>query len=671
VLRGVLLALAPFVFLAARGAHDLSSASLLASGVVWTCAAACGLATALGGALFERARRRAALSATAGLAGAFVMAYPDWSASPIAALAWIVVQWGMILVLWQTRSWDEVLGRAAASTPARRGLRARGAALTVLAVWLAVVPGSFHAGPPAIGTMAASLAIAVALGAHWAVTAWRGAWPRVVALAGSLVLGIACALLVGFAPEPALTWAMVVPAMILLVVPRPRESDSEGGGQGLIDLLVSSPSRLVVVTFLGLVTVGSILLALPRCGAHSSSVGVLDASFTAVSAVCVTGLTVLDTPNAFSPLGLVVLVLLIQAGGLGIMTLSTAAMVMLGRRMSLRTESAMAALLSSDRADLARALRRILVLTFTVEGTGAFLLACAFLGEGDGMGMALWRGVFTAVSAFCNAGFAIQSDNLVTYQHNHVVIHVVGLLIIIGGLSPAAVVAVPAMLQRRRVAVQHWLAILTTLILLFGGAAAILLLEWNHSLAELSPAERLTNAWFHSVTPRTAGFNSVDMLALQPATVALTIVLMFIGGSPGGTAGGIKTTTAAVLYLTVMGAIRGRSHAEVFGRRLPAETISKATAIATIGAAIVTTATMALLMTQQMEPEVALFEVVSALGTVGLSVGGTPQLDQVGKILIMACMFAGRVGPLTLFLFLSSRSTTSPWELPEEPVDVG
>jgi len=251
------------------------------------------------------------------------------------------------------------------------------------------------------------------------------------------------------------------------------------------------------------------------------------------------------------------------------------------------------------------------------------------------------------------------------------VLLIISFLIIIGGISPATVVAVPTLLRRRHLRMQHKLVLAATALLLVVGTLAYAALEWEHSLAGLSIAEKLTNAWFSAVTPRTAGFNSIDFAACQPATLVLVIALMFVGGSPGGTAGGIKTTTAAVLGLAVSATLRGRSEAVVFGRRIPISTVYKATAIATVGILIVASALSMLLLTQTMRFEVAAFEVVSALGTVGLSIGGTMLLDEVGKIVIIICMFAGRVGPLSLFLFLSSRSTASTWKYPEESVDVG
>jgi trk system potassium uptake protein TrkH len=440
----------------------------------------------------------------------------------------------------------------------------------------------------------------------------------------------------------------------------------------LWDTVLSQPARLLVVTFLALCIAGTLLLALPAASTRPAGFSPLDAAFTAVSAVCVTGLIVLDTPNDFSGFGQAGILLLIQLGGLGIMTFSTAALGLLGRRLSLRHEGAVASVLSAGgRNELFRALRLLLSVTFVSEAAGAALLLPLFLREGDAWMQALWRAVFTSVSAFCNAGFALQSDSLVSYQQNPWILHIVALLIILGGLSPAVVVAIPDFLRGRRVAAQIKLALTTSLLLLGSGAFAVTAIEWNNTLAGLSFFDRLHNGWFQSVTLRTAGFNSIDIAAVHAPVLTLMMVWMFIGGSPGGTAGGIKTTTAALLMLAVGAAIRGRWDVIAFRRRIRTETVYKAAAIGTLGLGSLLLVVVALQLTQDLPGAMAPFEAVSALATVGLSAGGTARLDEVGKVVIMAAMFAGRVGPLTLFLFLSGRFEKSSWEFPEERIDVG
>jgi trk system potassium uptake protein TrkH len=460
-------------------------------------------------------------------------------------------------------------------------------------------------------------------------------------------------------------------ALLPLVVVRGNEGSWVASTASSV---LEHPPRMLVVTFLLLCFGGTVLLALPAATESGQPIAVVDAAFTAVSAVCVTGLATVDTPTTFSPFGEGALLLLIQVGGLGIMTFYTAALAALGKRLSLRHESSIAASANvRERQELVRTLVRLIVFTFVVEAIGAVLLTVAFLLHGEGFSSAFWRGIFTSVSAFCNAGFALQSDNLIGYQEDPFVLHVVATVIVLGGLSPAAALAIPRLARRRRLPVplQAKLALVTTAFLLFGGFVLYAFLEWNVSLAGMSAGDRLHNAWFQSVTLRTAGFNSVDLVQTRPATQTMMIVWMFVGGTPGGTAGGAKTTTAALLVLMVVAAMRGQSYVDVFGRRVPHSTIYRAGAVFTVGILAAVGLLVGLQLTQSMELHVAIFETVSALATVGLSIGGTAQLDEVGKVLVMFGMFAGRVGPLTLFLFLTEQRGDELWKHPEEEVDVG
>ncbi len=441
---------------------------------------------------------------------------------------------------------------------------------------------------------------------------------------------------------------------------------------GLQPLLFNS-SRLLVVTFLCLILMGTALLTLPNSsGDESARVSWINAAFTSVSAVCVTGLVVLDTPKDFSFFGQVCIMLLIQLGGLGIMTFSTAAMAAFGKRMSLKFERTMAGMLSvSDRGELIDVLKIILYVTFSIELLGTLTLTSLFMNCGDTFRGALWKGIFTSISAYCNAGFALQSDNLITYNTNAGILITISLLIICGGLSPLLIVSLPNFFRHRHIAVHYKLALLMTLCLLVGGAVSFFLFEWTNTLSHFNFVDKLSNAWFQSVTTRTAGFNSLNIELLRPTTLLLIMALMFIGGSPGSTAGGIKTTTFAVLVLAIRSAVNGTWNVTAFNRSISHKTVYKAIAVCLVGLLIVFTGTMAILLTQNMPAVVAIFEVISALGTVGLSIGGTLKLDAVGKFIIMFCMFVGRVGPLTFFLFLSYQEQKRLWTFPEEIVDVG
>ncbi|MCB9616870.1 MAG: potassium transporter TrkH [Sandaracinus sp.] len=543
--------------------------------------------------------------------------------------------------------------------------------------------------PPVVHT----LALASLAGWFVVVALERDAWPElgvalattVAACVGTVVwiqrerrkrryVGVALlalsAVLLGFAQGlPGLLSAALPASLATLALV--RGNDGSWVREAAASVL-EHPPRMLVVTFLVLCVGGALLLSLPVATENGEAIGLVDAAFTAVSAVCVTGLATVDTPTTFSPFGEGVLLLLIQVGGLGIMTFYTAALAALGQRLSLRHESTIAASINvRERQQLLRTLAQLIGFTFVVEIVGGALLTLAFAMRGEPILSALWRGLFTSISAFCNAGFALQSDSLVGYQDDAFVLHVVAVVIVLGGLSPAAALALPSLVRRRPVALQIKLGLATSVALLLVGFVLYGFLEWDASLAELAPLDRVHNAWFQSVTLRTAGFNSVDLATTRPATQTMMIAWMFVGGSPGGTAGGAKTTTAALLVLMVVAAMRGRTYVDVFGRRIPHATVYRAAAVFTVGVLSAIGLLAGLQLTQSMDLGVAVFEAVSALATVGLSIGGTAQLDEVGKVLIMFAMFAGRVGPLTLFLFLSEQKGDELWKHPEEEVDVG
>ncbi len=506
-----------------------------------------------------------------------------------------------------------------------------------------------------------------------ATLAPRGVRP---ALALALPILVLLAHLSDTLPEPGA--ALLAPGLLLLLTDSSEQPSARLDRlRGAVAFVLVSPARLLVLSFTALCMTGTVLLSLPFSDTGGAGHNLLDAAFTAVSAACVTGLAVLDTPSDLTLFGQVVVVGLIQVGGLGIMTFAAAALLGAGRRLTLREEAAAADLLGAEaRADLQGALLRVFMVTLLTEGIGALLLAPLLWMSGDGLLQGAWRAIFTSISAFCNAGFALQSDSLMGYQGQPLILLVISAVITVGSLGPPAVVALPMLWRRRRRGSRHLsietrLIYLSTLLLLVLPAAAFLALEWSNTLAGMSLTDRLTNAWFQSVTLRTAGFNSVDLAAVTPATLVLMIVVMFVGGSPGSTAGGVKTTTMAVLLLAVVAAARGRSAALFAGRRVTHRVIYKATALTTAAVFSTAAALFALLLTQGMPLEVALFEATSALATVGLTVGGTAALDDVGKIIIILCMLAGRVGPLTLFIFLTERHHEPLVEYPSEDVAVG
>ncbi len=645
--------------------------ALTGGGDPWQEMAAIGGAAglSLGGALVVASRRVGAITMTLGLGALLAAIAPALITRPLLGLFLLLASIGLLARAWSPGILEELVGRD--TTRLRPDvIDLRLAAAIVLATWLVGVAARSGLDPWPAGASALASAIAVVAAAAWMRGVLRGAalaaWMLLAAVA---VLGAALAAATG-SIRLALGILALVPASSLVVA---RIRGVEIVGTSWTQTIQGHPARLVVATFLVLCAAGFVLLSLPVCAADGRGIDWIDAAFTAVSAVCVTGLTTVDTSRAWSGEGLAVLLLLIQLGGLGIMTLSTAALGLMGQRLSVRHEEAVAGLYSgTHRGQLFASLRRTLAVTFAAEAAGTVSLALLFWGEGDGFAAGLWSALFTSISAFCNSGFALQPDSLVAYQGSPAVLHTVGILVLAGGLSPAVIVALPQLARRKAVPLQVKVVVAATAGLMLFGFAGFASIEWNHALADMSVADRLHNAWFQAAAIRTAGFNSVDLGPLQAATIPLATVLMFIGGAPGSTAGGVKVTTVWVLGATFAGALRGEPEATSFGRRIPHQVVYRAIAIAGIGALLLAALMAAVLLTQDMAMSIAVFESVSALATVGLSLGGTAELDGLGKVLIMVAMFLGRVGPLTAFLLLVERQIAGPrTEQLEENVEVG
>jgi trk system potassium uptake protein TrkH len=485
------------------------------------------------------------------------------------------------------------------------------------------------------------------------------------------VLGAVFVVALLFAARPAITLTLLAVyqlAVLVQLVLRLPSFISAG------EIFFGRPEILICWTFLAIITVGTVLLTLPISAAEGRKIAPIDALFTATSSVCVTGLATIDITNDFSTFGHVVIMLLIEIGGLNIMVLSAFTAVLLGRGLSLRNEKVLGEMLDlSPQRSVYPLVKFIVGSTLLIQGVGFILLTIAYLSFDEPLGSALWKSMFLAVSAFCNCGFVLHSANLVPYQSSTLMLLTVSTLITLGGIGFAVLAAAWARLVHRRqsaVATQVKLVLWSSGILVVLGTLLIAALEWNASLAGLSAWDKWINALLQSVTTRTAGFNSVDLALLRPATVLIMIVWMFIGAAPGGTGGGIKTTTATVLLSILPAIARGRQHVVMFGRSLPLEIVYRSAAITTVSAAIVFVATSILLVTQQLPLDKVLFEVVSALGTVGLTLGVTPQLDTFGKALISFVMFLGRIGPLTLALLLA-RQEASRVAYPEARVMVG
>jgi trk system potassium uptake protein TrkH len=384
-------------------------------------------------------------------------------------------------------------------------------------------------------------------------------------------------------------------------------------------------------------------------------------------------LVVVDTPTAFSPFGHAVILFRIQVGGLNIMVLSGFAALLLGKGLGVRGERALGDVLDLPTARSAQQLAVAIVLsTLVIEAVGAGLLALPFAGQGSTTADALWKGMFHSVSAFCNAGFALQSDSLTVFQQQPFPLLVVAGLITLGGLGFSTLGGVWMKCRgvERRLSTQVKLVLAVSIVLVATGTAWFAVAEWGRSLAGLTPADKWVNALFQSVTTRTAGFSSVDLTLLHPSSVLMIIAWMFVGASSGGTGGGIKTTTLAVLLGAVAAISRGTSRVVLFGRTIGAEIVLRSVAIAIIAGLMSLGAVVAIVSTQDLTMDVAAFEVVSALGTVGLSLGATAQLDEIGKLIITLVMFVGRIGPLTLALLLA-RSAVRRVEYPQDRIMVG
>ena len=439
-------------------------------------------------------------------------------------------------------------------------------------------------------------------------------------------------------------------------------------------------------SFAVVIASGTLLLSLPF--AHGGEpVSFIDALFTSTSAVCVTGLTVVDTGSRFSPAGQAVVLSLIQVGGLGLMTFAVFVGVLLGRKVSFTDRMVIQdSMHHTPKAGVRRLVRYVLAFTLATEAAGAALLWLRFRGQFPA-GEAVWQSVFHSVSAFCNAGFGLLADNLVRYRGDVLVNLVVTGLIVVGGLGFLVNMELWDQVRlrlrgsRAPLPTLHTRLVLTvTAALLVAGTVAFLALEWGNVLRDLPFRERVLAAWFQSVTPRTAGFNTIDYGQVSSDTLFFTIFLMFVGASPGSTGGGIKTTTFGLLVALVVARWRGHGRATVFHRTIPHAVMDRALTLALLAWVLVSLSVGLLVATETRgvpfdaaEPRflALMFEAVSAFGTVGLSTGLTASLSGAGKLVLVALMYAGRVGPLTLVLVVGPRPRRGRFRYAEENVMVG
>lgn len=433
-----------------------------------------------------------------------------------------------------------------------------------------------------------------------------------------------------------------------------------------------SPPQLLALGFAGIILLGSLLLGLPLSSATGKPLPYLDALFTATSATAVTGLVVVNTRDTFSLFGELVIMTLIQIGGLGLMTVATLVALTTGRRITLRQRVIIQESLGYVRLEgIVRLTRAILLFTAVVEGCGSLILAWHWASR-LGWGQAFYYGIFHSVSAFCNAGFDLFAESLTEFRGDWLVNLVFSGLFILGGLGFYVVTELSYPRSWGKLSLHTKLVLSTTAALIILGTVTIFVLEKENpdTLANLPLGEKLLASYFQAVTPRTAGFNTLPIGEMREATLLVLIGLMFIGASPGSTGGGIKTTTFASLLAMVICLVTGREETTVFGRRLGTLVVFRAMAIAVISLGIIVCCTLALLLSGNGNLLEALFESTSAFGTVGLSTGITPGLSPTGKVALIITMYIGRVGPLTLAFALMQRAHGRV-HLPEEKIMVG
>jgi len=435
-----------------------------------------------------------------------------------------------------------------------------------------------------------------------------------------------------------------------------------------------SASRLIVYGFVALVAGGTALLMLPW--STNRGISFVDAFFVATSCGTVTGLSTVDIPGTFTHFGEIVMMVLIQLGGLGIMTVTTLAALLVGQRVGFRslltvqeeTESA-----GSPRNTL-RLLFQIARITFAVELLGAVALSIGFVGVGFGIGEGIFQGIFHAIMAFCNAGFpTLPGDDLTSYAGNWLIVGALACVITLGGLGFPVLVDLYRYGDDRRLSVHSRVVLITSAILVAVGFLSVVLLEWTNpnTLGGESLNTKAAISLFQGVTPRTAGFSTVDYPEMREPTLLIQVVLMFVGTAPTSTGGGIKVTTLALVAFIVVAQVRGQDRITLFWRTLPRPLVARALSVLALASLLVLLSTLALMVSDGLELLPALFEVTSAFGTVGLTLDVTSNLSTFGKVLISVIMFLGRVGPITFIVALAARQRTPRYKYPEEDIAIG
>ncbi|MGB7710052.1 MAG: TrkH family potassium uptake protein [Microcoleus sp.] len=441
-------------------------------------------------------------------------------------------------------------------------------------------------------------------------------------------------------------------------------------------------SRTICLGFIAVIAVGALLLLMPFSTSDGTWSDPITALFTSTSAVCVTGLSVVDVGKYYSFLGQFFLVLLVQVGGLGYMTATTFLLLLLGRRFGLKDKIAIQQSLDKSGLDgVVQLVQSILATTILFELTGVFLLMPVFVPQ-DGFKDGLWSSVFHSVNAFNNAGFSLYSDNLIGYIGSPLINFTIGGLIIFGGIGYQVIMEMYLWLRDRFYkspictvfSLNFKVVTSTTAVLVILGTIAFLLMEYNNpeTFGPLNFPQKVMAAWFQSVTPRTAGFNTIDIGKMSETALFLTIALMFVGASPGSTGGGIKTTTFRILFSCTAAVLEGKDQVQCYGRQIPIALILKTISVA-FGSlmVVIVSATLVELANPELEFMQVLFEAVSAFGTVGLSTGITAKISAIGKLVLIATMYIGRVGVLLLMSVAVGDPKPTTFKYPEESLLVG
>jgi trk system potassium uptake protein TrkH len=435
-----------------------------------------------------------------------------------------------------------------------------------------------------------------------------------------------------------------------------------------------STPQLIVFGFLALMVLGTVLLKLPI--STERGISWVDAMFVSVSAGSVTGLSTVDFPTTFTTFGAVVVMVLVQLGGLGIMTVTTMAVLLVGQSLGFRDLIAVRESIESvdSPRNTLRLLLQIARITFTVELLAAVALSVALIRRGMGFSEAIFQGLFHAIMGFCNAGLVnLDSGSFIPYAGNWLVVGTLALAIILGGLGFPVLVDLYRYRTDRRLTVHSRLVLITSAVLLLVGVASVAAMEWSNTatLGGQPLSTRLAMSVFQGVTARTAGFSTVDYPEMRDPTLVVQTILMFIGTAPTSTGGGIKVTTLALVVLIVVAQVRGQDRITLFWRTLPRPLIARALSVLALASLLVLLSTLALMISDGLALLPALFEVTSAFGTVGLSLDVTPNLSTFGKILVSVVMFLGRVGPITFVVALAARQRTPRYKYPEEEIAIG